>query len=210
MRSNHIILGRIKKIEILIYKQDIKSLPKHGYEHGGLGLGYRQACKLFEGKKKKKLLPCSIDLNLKQPSKENLKRHPNSNLGPTSCFFFLIYFAFLHFFVARFDTIVIPFHIIVVHFHACCCFAFCLLLFLFMCYCFFHAYGFFFTFLIFFASYNFVLGLLLFIFHIVTHFHICRCFCMHVIVAFHVCYFSLGTCFFIVVPLHAYCCCSSI
>jgi hypothetical protein len=53
MRSNHIIFGRIKKIEISIYKQDIKSLPKHGYEHGGLGLGCSQACTPFEKKKEK-------------------------------------------------------------------------------------------------------------------------------------------------------------
>jgi hypothetical protein len=64
---------------------------------------------------------------------------------------------------------------------------------------FFHAYGFFSIYFYFFASYNFFSGLLLFTFHIVTHFHICCCLCVRAIVVFHACYFPLGTCSFIVV-----------
>jgi hypothetical protein len=41
-------LERVKKIENLISKLDIRSLPGYGYEHGDLGLG----CRLLEEKRK--------------------------------------------------------------------------------------------------------------------------------------------------------------
>ncbi len=183
-------------------------------------------------KKKKKLLPCNIDLNLNNPkniSKKNFKRRPNSNLGSTSCFLSLFIYFFM-FVVAHFDTIVIPFHIIVVHFHACCCFAFCLLLFLFMCYCFFFMLMVSFLLLFFWACYYlFFISSLLFTFVVVCLFlhllflfkqfffgcvllflYVNCCFCVRAIAPFKGCHFSSSTCSFIVVPLHAYCCCSSI